>query len=163
LEASYIGYFKRVKPVEAGKTQTIDFQLQPNVVSLEEVVIVAGENPAYAIIRNAVKNKAINNKQSLAAYEYESYNKLEVDIDQISENLRSKKPMQKIAMVLDSIDLIAGEDGRPVLPIFISESLSKFYKRTNPTLQREHILNTKITGVGIQDGSLVSQFIGSSF
>src|SRR5690606_18830253 len=83
LEASYIGYFKRVKPVEAGKTQTIDFQLQPNVVSLEEVVIVAGENPAYAIIRNAVKNKAINNKQSLAAYEYESYNKLEVDIDQI--------------------------------------------------------------------------------
>lgn len=163
LEASYIGYFKKAKPVAVGKTQIINFQLKPNVVSLEEVVIIAGENPAYAIIRNAVKNKAKNNKLSLSAYEYESYNKLEVDIDQLSKKLRNKKPMRKITMVLDSIDRIAGEDGRPILPIFISESLSKFYKRTNPNLQREHILNTKITGVGVQDGSLISQFIGSSF
>lgn len=163
LEVSYIGYFKKAKAIEQGKSQVINFQLTPNVVSLSEVVIVAGENPAWEIIRKAVQNKHKNDKKSLAAYEYESYNKLEIDIDQMSEKLRNQKAMKKISMVLDSIDRIAGEDGNPILPIFMSESLSKFYYRQNPDLQRELILNTKMTGVGVQDGSLISQFIGSSF
>lgn len=163
LEVSYIGYHKRVKAVTKGEVQTINFQLATDVVSLSEVVIVAGENPAYPIIRSAVKNKKKNDKKSLEAYEFESYNKLEVDVNQIPDRLRKKKAMQQVSMVLDSIQLIAGDDGKPVLPIFISESISKFYFRQNPQAQREHILNTKLTGVGIQDGSLVSQFIGSSF
>lgn len=163
LEVSYIGYHKRVKPVVKGLVQTINFQLSSDVVSLSEVVIVAGENPAYAIIRNAVKNKKKNDKKALEAYEFESYNKLEIDVSEIPDRIRNKKAMQKVSMVLDSIQLIVGDDGKPILPIFISESISKFYFRQNPKAQREHIINTKLTGVGLQDGSLVSQFIGSSF
>lgn len=163
LEVSYIGYHKRVKPVARGQNQTINFQLLTDVVSLSEVVIVAGENPAYPIIRNAVKNKPRNDKKMLEAYEFESYNKLEIDVSDIPDRIRGKKAMQKVSMVLDSIQRIVGEDGKPILPIFISESISKFYFRQNPQAQREHILNTKLTGVGLQDGSLVSQFIGSSF
>jgi hypothetical protein len=65
--------------------------------------------------------------------------------------------------VLDSVDRIAGEDGSPILPLFISESVSKFYFRDNPQLRYEHILKSKINGVGIDDGTLVTQFIGTSF
>lgn len=163
LEVSYIGYHKRVKAVEKGRTQTINFQLSSDIISLSEVVIVAGENPAYEIIRRAVMRKRENDKKSLSGYEFESYNKLEIAVNQIPERLKKRKAMQQISMVLDSIERIAGEDGKPILPIFISESISKFYFRQNPQAQREYILNTKMTGVGIQDGSLVSQFIGSSF
>lgn len=163
LEVSYIGYHKRVKAVTKGYVQTVNFQLATDIVSLSEVVIIAGENPAYPIIRNAVKNKRKNDKKALEAYEFESYNKLEIGVSEIPDRIRKKRAMQQVSMVLDSIQLIVGEDGKPILPIFISESISKLYFRQNPQAQREHILNTKLTGVGLQDGSLVSQFIGASF
>lgn len=161
--ASYIGYESRSKPVRLGETQTIDFQLQEQVLSLDELVFVAGENPAFKILRNVVDNKKVNNKKSLDAYEYETYTKIEIDVDNITEKFRKKKIMRKITQVMDSVERIAGEDGKPILPIFISETLSKYYFRNDPKLQHEKILKSKITGVGVEDGTLVSQFIGSSF
>ncbi|HMR57107.1 MAG TPA: DUF5686 family protein, partial [Cyclobacteriaceae bacterium] len=58
---------------------------------------------------------------------------------------------------------IAGEDGKPILPLFITESVSKIYYRDNPSLKKEHILKTKISGIGVEDGTTVTQMIGSSF
>jgi len=163
LAASYIGYLTKVKRVGSGLRQEINFQLDEEVKNLEEFVFEAGENPAFSIMRRVVNNKNNNDKKSLDAFEFESYNKIEFDIDNLTETFKSRRIVQKVQAVIDSIDRIAGEDGNPVLPIFFSESISKFYFRNNPTLQKEHILKTKITGVGIQDGTLVSQLIGSSF
>lgn len=163
LTASYLGYHPRTKKVDAGKTQTINFQLSEAVTNLQEIVIDAGENPAYPILRNVVRNKERNDKRRLSAYEYDTYTKIEVDVDNISENFKKRKIIKKITQVLDSIDRIAGEDGKPILPLFISESTSKFYYRDNPQLRHEHIQKSKITGVGVEDGSLVTQFIGTSF
>lgn len=165
LVASYIGYKKRLKPLVRTKSQTIDFQLQSDATKLDEVVVVYGkyENPAWEILRNIVKQKSTNDKRALDAYEYESYTKIEVDVDNISEKFRKKKVIQKIISVLDSIEHVAGEDGKPILPIFISESLSDFYYLKESNRRKEHIKKTKVTGVGIQDESVVSQIIGSSF
>jgi hypothetical protein len=158
-----IGYIRRGKNVVVGTTQTINFQLQENVTNLQEVVVLSGENPAFEILRRVDKNRTKNDKRKLTAYEYDSYTKIEIDVDNISEKLRQKKTMKKITQVLDSVQRIAGEDGKPILPMFISESVSKFYFRDNPQLRYEKILKSKISGVGIEDGSLVTQFIGSSF
>lgn len=162
---SYVGYETRKKRYEKGVTQIINVQLQPKATSLADFVVLSGraENPAFAIMRSVIDNKNKNDKRRLEAYEYESYNKIEIDVDNITEEFRKKKYMQKVTSVLDSIDIIAGEDGKPILPLFISESLSKFYFRSNPRLQKEQIIKTKITGIGIEDGSLISQVIGSSF
>jgi len=163
VKASYVGYISKTKAIKRGITQVVDFQLEEDVISLQEVVFVAGENPAFEIMRNVVKNKDNNNKRSLEAYQYETYTKIEIDVDNISEKFRKRRIMQKITTVMDSVEQIAGEDGKPILPIFISESLSEYYFRNNPKLQHEKIKKTKITGVGVDDGTLVSQFIGSSF
>ncbi|MFY0594528.1 DUF5686 family protein [Roseivirga sp.] len=162
---SYIGYEKKYKIYKKGITQTINFQLQPESTALDDFVVYARkqENPAFAIMRSVIDNKKKNDKRGLDAYEYESYNKIEIDVDNITDKLREKKYMQKIAAVLDSIETIAGDDGKPILPLFISESLSKFYYRDNPRLQKEEVQKTRIKGVGIEDGSLISQIIGSSF
>jgi len=127
------------------------------------VVITAGENPAFEIIREVVRHKQHNDKRNLSAYEYDVYTKTEVDINQISDKLRKRKTMRKITQVLDSIDRVVGEDGKPILPLTITESVSKFYYRNSPVLKTEQILKTKISGVGFTDGSTVNQVIGSSF
>ena len=71
--------------------------------------------------------------------------------------------VKKITQVLDSIEVIAGEDGKPILPLFITESISKVYYRDNPSLKHEYILRSKINGVGVEDGTTVTQLVGSSF
>lgn len=163
LVVSYMGYTTRVKKVQRGISQVINFQLEEEVTALQEVVFLAGENPAYEVLRNVVDNKASNDKRKLSAYEYDTYTKIEVDVDNMSEKFRQRKVIRKITQVIDSVEQIAGEDGKPILPIFISESVSKFYYRTNPQLRLENILKSKINGIGIQDGTLVTQFVGASF
>ena len=160
--ATYIGYKPKAKRVRPGK-QTVNFQLEEEVTSLEEVVVHAGENPAFEILRNVVRNKEKNDKRSLTAYEYEAYTKTEVDIDNISGKFRERKVMKKIAQVLDSVDRIVGEDGKPVLPLFITEAVSKIYYKSSPELRSEEIEKTKINGVGLEDGSMITQLVGSSF
>ncbi|CAN5620488.1 DUF5686 family protein [soil metagenome] len=159
---SYIGYKSKSRPIKKG-TQTVNIQLEEDVTHLQEVVVKSGENPAFEILRNVVKNKDRNDKRSLAAYEYDTYTKTEVDVDNISEKFRQKKIMKKIAAVLDSIDRVVGEDGKAILPLFITEGLSKFYYRNYPEIRSEQIIKTKISGVGLDDGSMVTQLVGSTF
>jgi hypothetical protein len=160
---SYLGYNTRTKKIESNKVQTLNFQLEEVATSLQEVVFDAGENPAFDILRNVVRNKDKNDKRRLTGYEYDTYTKIEIDVDNITEKFKKRKVIKKITQVLDSVQRIAGEDGKPILPLFISESISRYYYRTSPQLRFEKILKSKINGVGIEDGSLVTQFIGTSF
>lgn len=161
--ASYIGYKPKAKIIKRGITQIINFQLEEDVTRLKEIVFTAGENPAFEVLRRAIDSKSDHDKRKLLAYECESYTKIEIDIDNMSEKFRSKKIMQKISQVLDSIDRIAGDDGKPILPMFISENVSKVFYRDNPQLKTEKILHSKINGLGIEDGYMSTQLIGSSF
>lgn len=163
LEVHYIGFVRRVKALEPGKTQVINFQLDEDVQTLGEVVVYAGENPAWPIMRQVVDHKKANDKRSLSAFEYESYTKVEFDVDNISDWFKERKIMRKITNVLDSIEQIAGEDGKPILPIFISEAISQYYYKSDPTFRKENIVKTKVSGVGITDGTTTSQIVGSTF
>jgi hypothetical protein len=163
VTASYVGYNPRTKAIVRGTLQTINFQLSENVVNLQEVVIHAGENPAFEIMRNVISNKNNNDKRKLIAYEHDTYTKVEIDVDNISDELRDKTFMKKIARVMDSVERIAGDDGKPILPLLISESISKVYYRDNPRLKKEFLEKTKISGVGMEDGTMIQQLVGSSF
>ena len=163
LLASYVGYKTRAKFVKKGTTQVINFQLTEEATRLKEAVVHAGENPAFAVLRSVGGNKAEHDKRRLSAYESEAYTKIEIAIDNMSDKFRERKIMQKITQVLDSIDRIAGEDGKPILPMFISENVSKLYYRTDPQLKTENILHSKINGLGVEDGYMSTQLIGASF
>lgn len=161
--ASYIGYKTKTVAIKPGISQSLDFQLDEEIVNLQEVVFVAEENPAFAIMRNVVDHKDQNDKRALDAYEYESYTKIEVDVDNLTERFRQNKQIKKITSVLDSIQIIAGENGRPILPVFFSEALSRYYVRHNPDMRHEYILKTKVDGLGLTDGTFTSQLVGSTY
>jgi hypothetical protein len=161
---TYVGYESKSKAIIPNQVeQTIDIQLLPGTLQLREVKIFAGENPAYAILRKIVANKKRNNADDLEAYEYMSYNKIQIDIDNLSEKFRNRKSVKKMTHIVDQYDAVKGENGETIIPIFISESVSDVYYRKNPKKKKEVINKTKVSGVGLTDGSLVSQVIGSSF
>lgn len=163
IVASFIGYKTQVKKYLKGKDQRLDFHLEPDLVGLEEVVIMSGENPAWSIIRNAVERKKLYDKRSLNSFEYDSYNRIEIYFDDISDRLNKKKVFRKVWEQIDSSTCSKGPDGNAMLPVFMSESVSKYYVKNNPFARREEVLKTKIQGLAIDDGSLTSQFVGASY
>ncbi len=136
LVSSYIGYTTKAKALIAGSSQTLNFQLKEQVEFLEELVFVAEENPAFSIMDQVIRRKAKHDKKGLSAYKYESYTKIEIALDNLSDRFRERKIVQKVKKVIDSVDQIAGEDGQAILPVFISESLSDFYYRNQPELEK---------------------------
>jgi hypothetical protein len=161
LIASYVGYKRLARAIKPGLAeQEINFPLVASEgVSLDEVVVIAGDNPAHRIIRNCVNNKPKNNRNNLKAYEYESYNKLEFDLNRIPKEMREKKLLRPISFIFDNVDsTFSGE--KPSLPFFIIENLSQFYYKSNPTRKKEVVIASKITGI---ENASVSQVLGDMY
>ncbi|MCZ8354898.1 MAG: DUF5686 family protein [Cyclobacteriaceae bacterium] len=72
---SHVNYQTKKINLQELKSNKVIF-LKPKVTELKEVVIRAGENPAWNIIRKAVANRKLNNPQEKKSYTYTSYNKL---------------------------------------------------------------------------------------
>lgn len=163
LIVQYVGLKRKARKVKIGEEQIMNIQMEESSISLGEVVIRPGENPAWPIMRQVIKNKDKNDSRALKAYEYESYNKIELDVDNISNKMSKVKFVKKIRAVMDSIQKMVGEDGKPIVPVFISESISKYYYNATPERKKEEVIKTKVSGIGTGDNSIVNQVIGSTF
>lgn len=163
LFVSSVGYKTRVKILDkTAKTQAIDFQLQGEAKSLDEVVVYSGENPVFKILRKVRENVEKNDRKHLTAYEYDSYSKMELDVDNISDKFKKRKVMKQIEGAIAKFEKLAGEDGKAVIPTFISETISKFYYRESPARKKEMILKNNVKGVGVKEGGFVSQLVGGN-
>lgn len=159
IKAVYIGYKTTVMPVKAGVTQVVNIPMQPEGVQLGAVEIYPGENPAVTILKKVYKKKPENDKEKLAAYQYEVYNKLEFDLNNITEEFQKRKVMQPVKFIFDNIDTTNPSE-KPHLPLFFSESLSDFYYLRDPKCQKEIIKGSKVSGV--EDAS-IAQFTGDMY
>ncbi|MEO1655142.1 MAG: DUF5686 family protein, partial [Bacteroidota bacterium] len=144
-------------------TFVLNFQLSPEGTNLEEIVIEAGEDPSYPIMRQVIKNKKFNDKRRLPQFEYESYVKIEIDIDNTTGRFAKRKIVQKVQQAIDTLGGLTGEDGEPLIPLFLSETISKFYYRNNPERVKEEVIKNKIEGVGLGPNTPLNQILGSSF
>lgn len=159
LTASFVGMKTVSKKVKADVSQVINFQLEASSVELETVVVVATkeENPAHPIVRNVLRNKDVNNREKLEAYEYELYNKVEFDLNNITEDFRDRKIFRPFEFVFENLD---STEEKVYLPVFMTESLSDFYYRKNPKTEKEVINATRVSGI---ENNSVSQFLGDMY
>ncbi|MFA6924276.1 MAG: DUF5686 family protein [Bacteroidales bacterium] len=156
LISSYLGYITGKKPVIKNKFQTINFEMKPVVMNLDEVVIYPGENPAMIIFKKIIKNKQFNNKKRYDFYQYEAYNKIEFDINNIDENFKNKRIFRPVKSIFNFVDTSI-VNGKIYLPFFLSESISEIYYREKPRSTKEIIKATKVSGIENQS---VSQYLG---
>lgn len=163
VSVSYLGYITLTKKIQQGKTQTVHFQLKENVSELPEAIVKPGENPAHRIIKAAQKNRQKNSYENLKAYQYESFTKVQIAIDQLTDKQRKSKLLNSVMPLFDTVGDLNDGSNTPVLPIFISETISDFYTTKNPFRQREIIKATRVVGVGMEDESFTAQLLGSTF
>lgn len=163
IQVSYVGFVSQSKPIVYSQSIVINFQLVPSTFNLSEFVFESGENPAFAIIRKAVESKEKFDKRNLTAYESDNYTKIELYLDEVEGAFQERNQVKKVIAVMDSIKQLTNDEGKKILPVFFSETYSKFYFRKDPLLKKEIIENSKLSGVGITDGTTVSQITGSAF
>ncbi|MGB0933697.1 MAG: DUF5686 family protein [Lishizhenia sp.] len=136
----------------------IYLKLETSIQAMEMVVVEApDETPSQRLHKRIVKNKPINNKEKLEAYEFEVYNKLQLDLNNIGDKFEDRKVIQKLS-ALDAY--INNDTTGKILPLILSESLSDFYYRTNPKKRKEVVKASRVTGV---DNLELSQFTGDMY
>ncbi|MCB0396364.1 MAG: carboxypeptidase-like regulatory domain-containing protein [Flavobacteriales bacterium] len=159
LLVSFVGYKSQVHPVKKNQKQTLDIRLESSQIDLEEMVIYAPtENPAHLLHRNIVSHKKLNNKDKLDAYQYEVYTKIEFDLNNFNEKFKDRRMFKPFRFVFDNVD--TAENGKPYLPMVMSESISDFYYKNKPHAQKEFIKASRVSGI---DNQSVSQFTGDMY
>ncbi len=164
LKVSCVGYLAKAKAVINKDLLRLDFQLTPSTISIPEVSVTPGENPAHRIIREAIKNKQSLNISNLDAYETETYTRTELALNNISDSFKQRKSMRNFKPLFDSLMVSAGEDGSLVLPMLFTETFSDIYYLKDPERKKEVIKGSHVKGVGIEHVSdFVAQIVGTSF
>lgn len=158
IRATFVGYRSVAKPVRKDREQRVDFALDPTVSQLQEVVIKPQtRNPAFEILDRVIAHKPVNNREKLASYSYEAYNKIQFDVNNLSKRFINRKIWDPFDFVFDYMD---STDAKPALPIFLSESISEVHYRKQPRSSREIIRATKVSGIQNQS---IAQFMGDMY
>lgn len=159
LVASYLGYEMQSLPVLKNRFQQVVFELKPSNFSLPEVVVIAGENPAEILLRKIIKNKSVNYKKEFDYYQYEVYNKIQIDANNVSERFQNRRIMRPFKFIFEYADT-STINGKTYLPVFLSESLSDYYYRNSPHSEKEVIKAAKVSGI---ENESVLQYVGDMF
>lgn len=154
LQASYIGYEPQTFSVEIGKrNQEFAFQLSSTSLQLNTVEVKAKkeryrkkDNPAVALIRKVIANKEDNRLAARDYYEYDKYEKISIDLNNINEKFRNRKIFKKVDFIFDYVDT-SEVNGKPFLPVFLRETNSKVYYRKDPESQKEYREAINISGI----------------
>lgn len=134
LVFQYIGYHSKEIQVELEKNTTLNVELQLDGISLNEITVVAGEDPAYPIMREAIKKREYYLSQ-VKTYSCQTYVKGIQRLKSIPEQLKKL------------IQLQSGEkiDSSMLGILYLSESESRYYF-SYPNKQKEILFSSKMSG-----------------
>ena len=138
VEFSFIGYSKLVVPkADVPRNGAWTVTLQPETEQLEEVEVLAGENPALRIVRNAIDHRNANNPRKYSSYSYVSYNKDVITYTLKKPDTIFSKELEQ-AYVKDSIKSNSRH-------MFVLESVTRKWHKA-PNRDKEVVVGTKISG-----------------
>jgi hypothetical protein len=159
LQFSLNGYITFISDVKKDQSQEINVRLTTRLSEIQEIVIrPPDELPSTRLHKRIIANKDINNKEKLYSYEYELYNKLQLDLNNIGEKFTERDIIKRIDLVMQYLD--SNDNGTNYLPVILSESLSNFYYKNNPKKKKEVVEATRVTGI---DNLQFNQFLGDMY
>ncbi|MFM2224355.1 MAG: hypothetical protein RJA07_557 [Bacteroidota bacterium] len=153
-----IGYTKVKMAIKHLDDETLNVSMERRATTAKTVTIHLGQDPAVTMFKRIQLHKHKNDKNKLGSYQYEVYNKLELDIDKISDKMRNNKLLKPFAFVYKFMDSTSEE--KPFLPMYLTESMSDYYYRKSPRNHKEVIKASKMAGGSSEN---LSQFLGTMY
>lgn len=153
------GYLKTMKAVEKDIPQVINAEMNVPTSDFQEVTIrPPDEFPSTTLHKKVIANKPINDKEKLDSYQYEVYNKVQLDLNNIDDKFKERGIVQRLDLVMDYLD--STENGGSFLPMILSENVSDFYFKNRPKKKKEVVKGTRISGV---ENLQLNQFLGDMY
>ncbi|MBX3254340.1 MAG: carboxypeptidase-like regulatory domain-containing protein [Chitinophagaceae bacterium] len=125
-----------------------------------EVIVKSKIGKGLIMWRKIVKNKPVNDRSRFDNYSYELYNKLEADLNDAANNklikLKILKPFREV--IDQNIDSVS--ETKPVLPLYLTETLSDYYYQKSPRKTREVIKAVKTIGFNNQS---ITKMLGGMY
>lgn len=159
LVVASVGYIEQRFRIQKGTYQEFKIELQSEEIALEEVVVRRDFNPALPILDSVIKYKPRNNPKSISCYSTRVYNKIEFDVNNIDSTFFNTRGFRDLRFLSKNIDTNAAT-GKTFLPVFLSESLSKYYYSSSPKASREVIYASRMSGVERDD---LTEFSGELY
>ena len=113
-------------------------------------------DPAYLLHKSIVEHKHINDFRSNASYSCNTYNKVEVDVNNVTDETRDVLIFKPIDFLFDDIDSTSLP--KKFVPVLFSEVVSDYYKGHEG--KKEVIKGSKISGLEIES---LKQFSGNMY
>jgi len=154
-----IGYQSQTIAIKKSISQEITIELVPSDYTLGVVTVLPGENPAHPIFRNIQKYKKQNNPEKLEFFQCEVYNKLQIDLNNITDDLKKRKVFKNFQFIFELEDS-STEMGKTYLPVFISENYSQYYFQRKPERRKEIVVASKISGI---ENKSYTEFTGQMY
>lgn len=153
------GYKLTSIKIEKDKIQEINVNLEIRANSHKEVVIRPPDEPfAIKLHKRIIANKATNNKEKLDAYEYEAYNKIQLDLNNFGNKFSKNEVVKRLDVIMKYLD--STDEGKAYLPIILSESVSDFYYKNKPKLKKEIVKASQISGI---ENIQMNQYLGDMY
>ncbi|MBC2838922.1 carboxypeptidase-like regulatory domain-containing protein [Robiginitalea sp. SC105] len=150
LVVSYIGYGTRRIGLPARVNTGLRIVLEESGEQLDEVVVYMGRqpkknNPAVEILRKIWAKKRQNGLKLFDQYAYDSYEKIEFDLNTIDSALMKSRVFRGLEFMFEDLDT-SRITGKTYLPIFINEKFSKVYGDNRIGEERTDVLGNKNSG-----------------
>jgi len=153
------GYKLTTVKVNRDQTQEINITIETRANMHKEVVIRPPDEPfAIKLHKRIIANKAVNNKEKLDAYEYEVYNKIQLDLNNIGDKFTKNGIVKRLDLIMNYLD--STEEGRSFLPVILSENVSDFYFKNKPKLKKEVVKATRVSGI---ENLQMNQYLGDMY
>ena len=111
-----------------------------------ETVVKTKYNRALWFWHKVIDHKDQNNIRKFDNYSYEVYNKLELDLNKVDKDKLENTPvLKKFSFILKYVD--STSEDAPYLPVYLTETLSDYYKQSKPYKTREVIKATEAYGL----------------
>lgn len=102
------------------------------------------DNPAYEILQQVWKHKKNNGLSQFQDYQYNEYEKIEVDVINIDSTFTQKKIFNKVDFIFKYADTV---DNKLSLPIYLNETLYKNFGKKEPVKkEKKEVLANKASG-----------------
>lgn len=168
IRVSYVGYTNQTITIKPGQTNELIVGLVDANFNLKEVEVRPDKyrrknNPAVNLINEVFAHKDQNRKEGLNFYRYEAYEKLQLDLNNVTDKFRNRRALRKFQFIFENVD--TNQVNRKVaLPVYLRERILNVVYRKNPKETKEYVLGEKQAGLeGYVDGDGVSAYLNNMY
>lgn len=153
LTFSFVGYKTKKVKVNSGHFQTLNVQVEPDEVLLQEVTVKPKRerysrknNPAVIMMEKVIAAKKNNDLNKYPYHQFDKYQKLTLALNELTSDSLESGIFKKVPNLKDHIELCP-ETNKLILPVSVDETVSTEVFRNNPKSEKTIVKGVNSTGI----------------